>query len=119
MTFQGMVFFVLKYKRMNTSITDSSVRLYMREIAQIELVSAEEEIELAALIRQGDEKARTRLVNANLRLVVKIARDYSNYGVPLVDLISEGNIGLMRAVEKYDPTEVDGPPAMACSTNGP
>ena len=105
MTFQGMVFFVLKYKRMNTSITDSSVRLYMREIAQIELVSAEEEIELAALIRQGDEKARTRLVSANLRLVVKIARDYSNYGVPLVDLISEGNIGLMRAVEKFDPTK--------------
>lgn len=88
---------------MNISITDSSIRLYMREIAQIDLVSAEEEIELAALIRQGDEKARTRLVNANLRLVVKIARDYSNYGVPLVDLISEGNIGLMRAVEKFDP----------------
>ena len=88
---------------MNISITDSSIRLYMREIAQIDLVSAEEEVELAALIRQGDEKARTRLVNANLRLVVKIARDYSNYGVPLVDLISEGNIGLMRAVEKFDP----------------
>lgn len=77
----------------------------MREIAQIDLVSAEEEIELAALIRKGDEKARTRLVNANLRLVVKIARDYSNYGVPLVDLISEGNIGLMRAVEKFDPSK--------------
>ena len=75
----------------------------MREIAKIDLVTAEEEIELAALIRQGDEGARVRLVNANLRLVVKIARDYSNYGVPLVDLISEGNIGLMRAVEKFDP----------------
>jgi len=100
-----MVLIVLKQtKSMNTLITDSSVRLYMREIAKIDLISPEEEIELAALIRQGDEKARTRLVNANLRLVVKIARDYSNYGVPLVDLISEGNIGLMRAVEKFDPS---------------
>ncbi|YCM43647.1 sigma-70 family RNA polymerase sigma factor [Verrucomicrobiaceae bacterium 227] len=88
---------------MNTSITDSSVRLYMREISKIELVTPAEEIELAALIRQGDEEARNRLVSANLRLVVKIARDYSKYGVPLVDLISEGNMGLMRAVEKFDP----------------
>lgn len=75
----------------------------MREISETALVTPEEEVKLARLIKDGDEKARLTLIKANLRLVVKIARDYSNYGVPLADLISEGNIGLMRAVEKFDP----------------
>ena len=83
--------------------TDSSVRVYLREIAQTDLLSPSEEVELAARIRAGDRKAREHMIKANLRLVVKIARDYSGLGVPLVDLISEGNIGLMTAVDRFDP----------------
>jgi RNA polymerase primary sigma factor len=83
--------------------TDSSIRLYMREIMKTDLLTPEQEVELAERIKKGDEKARELMIKANLRLVVKLARDYSNYGVPLVDLISEGNIGLMKAVEKFDP----------------
>ena len=90
---------------MSQTDTDSSVRLYMREIMETELLTAEEEAKLAAKIKKGDEKAREQMIKANLRLVVKLARDYSNYGVPLVDLISEGNIGLMKAVEKFDPSK--------------
>jgi RNA polymerase primary sigma factor len=88
---------------MATSETDSSIRVYMREIAKTPLLTPQEEIELAALIAKGDEKARARMIESNLRLVVKIAKDYSNYGVPMVDLISEGNMGLIKAVEKFDP----------------
>ena len=88
---------------MSQTDTDSSVRLYMREIMKTALLTPEQEIELAARIKEGDEKARELMIKANLRLVVKLARDYSNYGVPLADLISEGNIGLMKAVEKFDP----------------
>lgn len=83
--------------------TDSSTRLYMQEITKTPLLTAEEEVELAERIMRGDETAREHMIKANLRLVVKIARDYSNYGVPLADLVSEGNIGLMKAVEKFDP----------------
>ncbi len=75
----------------------------MREIMKTELLTPEQEVKLAARIKKGDEKARELMIKANLRLVVKLARDYSNYGVPLVDLVSEGNIGLMKAVEKFDP----------------
>jgi len=85
--------------------TDSSISIYMREIAKTKLLTPEEEIELAARIAKGDERARARMIESNLRLVVKIAKDYANYGVPLVDLISEGNIGLIRAVEKFDPNK--------------
>ncbi len=88
---------------MATSETDSSIRVYMREIAKTNLLTPQEEIELAARIEKGDEKARARMIESNLRLVVKIAKDYSNYGVPMVDLISEGNLGLIKAVEKFDP----------------
>lgn len=90
---------------MTSSDTDSSISVYMREIAKNNLLTPAEEIELAARIAGGDEQARARMIESNLRLVVKIAKDYSNYGVPLVDLISEGNIGLIRAVEKFDPTK--------------
>jgi len=76
--------------------------LYMREISRFDLLTAQEEIELARAIAKGDEAARNRMIKANLRLVVKIARRYINRGLPLSDLIEEGNIGLMRAVEKFD-----------------
>lgn len=82
---------------------DSSLRLYMQEISKTDLLTPQQEVELAARIKQGDKAARTHMIKANLRLVVKIAQDYSKYGVPLQDLISEGNIGLMKAVERFDP----------------
>ena len=88
---------------MNQTDSDSSISLYMRDIMKTDLLTPEEEVALSERIRSGDKKARELMIKANLRLVVKIARDYSNYGVPLVDLISEGNIGLMNAVEKFDP----------------
>jgi len=90
-------------KTMSKYDSDSSLRVYMREISKTELLTPKEEIELAARIKKGDKKAREHMIKANLRLVVKIAQDYSNYGLPLQDLISEGNIGLMKAVERFDP----------------
>ena len=83
--------------------SSNSIDLYLREILKIELLTPEQEVELADRIKMGDAKAREKMIKANLRLVVKIAREYANYGVPLADLISEGNIGLMKAVEKFDP----------------
>ncbi|GAA5495633.1 RNA polymerase primary sigma factor [Rubritalea squalenifaciens DSM 18772] len=83
--------------------TDNSLRIYLREISKTELLTPQEEVELAERIKRGDKKARAHMIKANLRLVVKIAQDYSNYGLPLNDLISEGNIGLMKAVERFDP----------------
>jgi RNA polymerase primary sigma factor len=77
---------------------------YLQEITQSKLLSHEEEIELSNKVRQGDEQARSRMIVCNLRLVVKIARSYENYGLPLLDLINEGNIGLMKAVERFDPS---------------
>jgi len=85
--------------------SDTSLRLYLREIAKTELLTPKEEVELAARIKKGDKKARSHMIRANLRLVVKIAQDYSGYGLPLADLISEGNIGLMKAVERFDPNK--------------
>ena len=84
---------------------DSAFKLYLREIGQVKLLTPQEEIELAALIKKGDKKAREHMIKANLRLVVKIAHDYENFGLPLLDLISEGNIGLMKAVERFDPSK--------------
>jgi RNA polymerase primary sigma factor len=85
--------------------SDTSIKIYLREIMQTPLLSAQQEIELAARVKNGDQKARVWMIQANLRLVVKIAHDYSNLGLPLLDLISEGNIGLMKAVERFDPTK--------------
>ncbi|TAK92824.1 MAG: RNA polymerase sigma factor RpoD/SigA [Verrucomicrobia bacterium] len=79
------------------------MKLYLREIGQVKLLTIQEEIDLAARIKKGDKKAREHMIKANLRLVVKIARDYEGIGLPLLDLISEGNIGLMKAVERFDP----------------
>jgi len=87
------------------STVGSALTAYFRDVGSVPLLSREEEIELAAKIKQGDEAARERMIRANLRLVVKIARDYENLGLPLLDLISEGTIGLMKAVEKFDPAK--------------
>lgn len=84
---------------------DSAIKLYLREIGQVKLLTPQEEIQLAARIKKGDKKAREHMIKANLRLVVKIARDYEGIGLPLLDLISEGNIGLMKAVERFDPAK--------------
>ncbi|MBI5772897.1 MAG: sigma-70 family RNA polymerase sigma factor [Verrucomicrobia bacterium] len=84
---------------------DTAIKLYLREIGQVKLLTPPEEIELAARIKKGDKKAREHMIKANLRLVVKIARDYEGLGLPLLDLISEGNIGLMKAVERFDPAK--------------
>jgi len=85
--------------------TESGFQLYLRQIAQYSLLTPQQEIELAARIKKGDKKAKDEMVRSNLRLVVKIARDYANLGLPLLDLISEGNIGLMKAVERFDPAK--------------
>jgi RNA polymerase primary sigma factor len=84
---------------------DTAIKLYLREIGQVPLLTPEEEVELAARIKKGDKKAREQMIKANLRLVVKIAHDYEGFGLPLLDLISEGNIGLMKAVERFDPAK--------------
>ena len=81
----------------------TSITLYLREIGRVKLLTQQEEIELAARIKKGDAEARDQMIKANLRLVVKIARNYEGIGVPLLDLISEGNIGLIKAVERFDP----------------
>src|SRR6266481_3174364 len=85
--------------------TDLGLKRYLQEIGQFPLLTPEQEVELAEKIKKGDGAARERMINANLRLVVTIARDYANFGLPLLDLISEGNIGLTKAVERFDPTK--------------
>jgi RNA polymerase primary sigma factor len=82
---------------------ESAIKLYLREIGQIPLLTPQQEIELAAKIQKGDTAARELMIKANLRLVVKIAHDYDWLGMPILDLINEGNIGLMKAVERFDP----------------
>ncbi len=82
-----------------------SLNIYLKQISVIPLITVKEEIELAALIQKGDLKAREKMITANLRLVVKIAQQYANIGLSLLDLINEGNIGLMKAVERFDPTK--------------
>jgi len=80
-----------------------NLRRYLREISETALLTPAQEIELAGRIQAGDENAREHMIKANLRLVVKIAKDYDGMGLPLLDMINEGNIGLMRAVERFDP----------------
>ena len=83
--------------------SETSIKIYLQEVSGTPLLTVQEEIELAARINKGDQKARAWMIKANLRLVVKIAHDYSNLGLPLLDLISEGNIGLIKAVERFNP----------------
>ncbi|MBV8223698.1 MAG: RNA polymerase sigma factor RpoD/SigA [Verrucomicrobia bacterium] len=88
-----------------TKSSHPAVRIYLREIGTIPLLTPKEEIALAARIKQGDREARALMIKANLRLVVTIAHDYVDLGLPLLDLVSEGNIGLMQAVERFDPAK--------------
>ncbi len=85
------------------STEHSAIKLYLSEIGRTSLLKPAEEVELARRIKKGDDEARMQMIQANLRLVVKIAHYYSNFGLPLLDLISEGNIGLIKAVERFDP----------------
>ncbi|UCB57412.1 MAG: sigma-70 family RNA polymerase sigma factor [Candidatus Omnitrophota bacterium] len=82
-----------------------SLKAYLKDIKKIPLLSAQEEKDLARKIKEGDVEARMKMIKANLRLVVSIAKRYSHFGVPLIDLIEEGNIGLMKAVSMYDPKQ--------------
>lgn len=84
-------------------ISDDSVRLYLREIGKIPLLNPEEELALAQKVKAGDKKAKDKMAEANMRLVVSIAKRYSGRGLDFLDLIQEGNTGLLRAVEKFDP----------------
>ena len=81
---------------------DDPVRMYLKEIGQVKLLSAEEEVELAKRVSEGDQYAKNKLTEANLRLVVSIAKKYSGRGLHILDLIQEGNTGLIRAVDKFD-----------------
>ena len=84
---------------------DDPVRMYLKEIGQVKLLSAEEEVELAKRVTEGDQAAKNKLTEANLRLVVSIAKKYSGRGLHILDLIQEGNTGLIRAVDKFDWTK--------------
>ena len=84
-------------------VSDDSVRLYLREIGKIPLLNAEEELALAQKVKEGDKRSKDKMAEANMRLVVSIAKRYSGRGLDFLDLIQEGNTGLLRAVEKFDP----------------
>jgi RNA polymerase primary sigma factor len=84
---------------------NNAIKVYLRDIGRIPLLTPQQEIELAVKIQKGDRKARALMISSNLRLVVTIAQDYANLGLPLLDVISEGNIGLMTAVDRFDPTK--------------
>ena len=83
---------------------EGALGAYLKEIGEIPLLTRADEVRLGKRIKKGDRAAREQMIRANLRLVVKIAHDYSGLGLPLLDLISEGNIGLMKGVERFDPT---------------
>src|SRR6266516_4241102 len=90
---------------MTAKTNDTAIKRYLREIGRIPLLTPQQEIEFAAKIKNGDRNARALMISSNLRLVVTIAQDYANLGLPLLDIISEGNIGLMKAVERFDPSK--------------
>src|SRR2546428_5406851 len=83
--------------------SDTGLKRYLQEIGRIPLLTPQQEVELAGKIKKGDAEARERMINSNLRLVVSIAHYYANLGLSLLDLISEGNIGLTKSVERFDP----------------
>src|SRR6202166_4013039 len=95
----------MKKSYMAAEDSDTRIKIYLREIGQIPRLTPDQKIELAAKIKKGDREARALMINSNLRLVVTIAHDYANLGLSLLDLISEGNIGLTKAVERFDPAK--------------
>ena len=97
----------MRQLRITKSITNresESLEKYLQEIGRVEMISAEEEVRLAKLIKQGDQKALDRLTKANLRFVVSVAKQYQNQGLTLPDLINEGNLGLIKAAQRFDET---------------
>jgi RNA polymerase primary sigma factor len=90
---------------MTTEANDTAMKAYLREIGRTPLLTPQQEIELAAKIKKGDRQARALMISSNLRLVVTIAQDYANVGLQLLDVISEGNVGLMIAVDRFDPSK--------------
>jgi RNA polymerase primary sigma factor len=94
----------LKISKSITNRESQSVEKYLQEIGRVELITAEEEVELAKRIKKGDQVALEKLVNANLRFVVSVAKQYQNQGLTLNDLINEGNVGLVKAAQKFDET---------------
>src|SRR6266853_600118 len=90
---------------MTAENNDTAMKVYLREIGRTPLLTPPQEIELAGKIKEGDRKARALMISSNLRLVVTIAQDYANLGLPLLDVISEGNIGLMTAVDRFEPSK--------------
>jgi RNA polymerase primary sigma factor len=94
----------LKISKSITNRESQSVEKYLQEIGRVELITAEEEVELAKRIKKGDHAALEKLVNANLRFVVSVAKQYQNQGLTLNDLINEGNVGLVKAAQKFDET---------------
>jgi RNA polymerase primary sigma factor len=90
---------------MTSENSDTAMKAYLREIGRTPLLTPRQEIELAGKIKEGDRNARALMISSNLRLVVTIAQDYANLGLPLPDIISEGNIGLMTAVDRFDPSK--------------
>ena len=95
----------LKITRSITNRESQSLEKYLQEIGKVQLVSSEEEVQLAGRIRQGDQQALDRLVGANLRFVVSVAKQYQNQGLTLSDLINEGNLGLIKAAQRFDETK--------------
>src|ERR1700745_1592847 len=94
----------LKITKQVTNRETASLDKYLQEIGRVDLITAEEEVELARKIKQGDENALTRLVKANLRFVVSVSKQYQNQGLSLPDLINEGNLGLIKAAQRFDET---------------
>lgn len=94
----------LKITKQVTNRDTPSLDKYLHEIGKVDLITAEEEVELAKRIREGDERALNRLINANLRFVVSVSKQYQNQGLSLPDLINEGNLGLIKAAQRFDET---------------
>src|SRR5690242_21542845 len=94
----------LKITKSITNRESQSLEKYLQEIGKVELITPEEEVRLATRIRQGDQKALDRLTKANLRFVVSVAKQYQNQGLTLPDLINEGNLGLIKAAQRFDET---------------
>src|SRR2546430_4853503 len=90
---------------MTSENSDAAMKAYLRETGRTPLLTPRQETELAAKIRNGDRTARALMISSNLRLVVTIAQDYTNLGLPLLDVMSEGNLGLMTAVDRFDPAK--------------